>query len=164
MDEDENLLYVEKIMTGASNQTEDDRITYISNRIAEVCVMNRAHEGTMEDQHGGLNKKTAMQLSRVRGAVMIALRHVGCPIGDYHAAQSIKFGLVDGVKIYDDTGKFKKIEVTKEIVATYIQEQYPELENLIGPFSDASNENKTSDMYDAVAIVLHHIRKRKIKK
>jgi len=161
MDEDENLLYVERITTSKDGQTEDDRLMFISHRIAEICVMNRAHESAMEDQHGGLNQKTAMQLSRARGAAMMAMRYVGCST-EYYAASTVKFGLVTGVKVFYPDGRFKKMEITKEMIAEFVQNEYPWLQDLIGPFTDKDGDKKTSDIYDAVAIVKHHVRKRKL--
>jgi Holliday junction resolvasome RuvABC endonuclease subunit len=95
------------------------------------------------------NVKTALQLSRLRGALMMVSRIKGVEL-EYPEPSVIRERLMD------------KGDATKEEVAAYIQELYSDNENVqqLGPFNDNNNKDKNSDIYDAISIGVAYFRKK----
>lgn len=129
-----------------SNLDDDRRIYYIASEIGKLFSKHTITAVSMEAQFLGKNVKTAMQLSRLRGALMMICKLNGIDI-KYPTPGEIRVSLMG------------KGNATKEEVADYIRfTVYPDdirIQNL-GELNDKPNKAKNSDMYDAIAIGLAH--------
>lgn len=148
-----NFYTEDVILTGRietdDKDTEDNRMIYISNKLKTFCKLYNIEYSIMESQYYTVNAKTAMQLSRLRGAIMYSLRSNNIFI-EYMLPTEIR-------KILLNKGNAKKEEVAKKI-----QEIYKDNPNVnLGEFNDKSNKKKNSDMYDAISIGVSYIRKKK---
>lgn len=124
----------------AEQVDEDNRIFYISSNIMELFDKYKIDAVTMEGQFAYQNVKTALQLSRLRGALMMACKLKGVSL-EYPEPSVIREQLMGNG------------DATKEEVADYIIEMYKDNENVkaLGPFNDKQNKGKNSDIYDAIA-------------
>lgn len=141
-----------KITTKKNNkidvdEDEDNRIFYITEEIKKFIINNSISVVIMEAQHFSKNPKTAMQLSRLRGAIMYMVKTYNIPI-IYPHPSTIRKNLMDNGS------------ASKEEVAEYIREYYKYDERIqeIGEFNDKQNKSKNSDIYDAISIGLAHIK------
>ncbi|AIY85270.1 crossover junction endodeoxyribonuclease RuvC family protein (plasmid) [Clostridium baratii str. Sullivan] len=126
--------------------SEEERIRTIVNDIVGLCVVYNIKEAVIEDQHFSINKKTAMQLSRLRGAITYALMEKNITVSTI-APTTTK-------KVFCGRGNASKEDVAAEVLNKYPNNT---LIRKIGPFSDKSGKNKTSDMYDALCIGYSYI-------
>lgn len=155
-DNDTNdLINVSKISTNygsIKHDTDDNRIIYVVNEIISICKKFNVEMIILEDQFVGFktSKKTAMQLSRLRGALMYS-----CNINNI----SIKYMNTNSVaKIVKEISglTFTKEEDKKLCVYNSIKEIFKGnsiVENL-GEYNNKSNKNKNSDMFDALALIV----------
>lgn len=129
---------------------EDNRVFYITNALAEIIDRNNIKSACMEAQFLGRNAKTALQLSRLRGAIMYMLKSKGVEI-EYLTPSEIR-------KLLLNNGS-----ATKEEVADYVRKYYKDNQSIqdLGEFNDKPNKNKNSDIYDALSIGLAHNKKTK---
>lgn len=133
---------------------DDYRVNYISREILGIALEYGVAEASFEDQFGGANMKTTIQLVQVRTAIatLLSFHGVDC---SYDSPAVIKHGLIQVNKI----GTIKKEDIADLVVATY-----PGYKELVGPFSDKAGKSKTSDVYDSTSIAMHHrIKKQKLK-
>lgn len=130
-----------------NNETEDDRVLKICNKLLIFCELYNIKTSIMESQYYTVNAQTTMQLSRLRGAIMYALRNNDITLS-YMLPTEIR-------KILLNKGSAKKEEVAKKV-----QELCKGNPNVnLGEFNDKSNKKKNSDMYDAISIGLSYIKK-----
>lgn len=124
----------------AEQVDEDNRIFYIASNIMELFDKYEIDAVTMEGQFSYQNVRTALQLSRLRGALMMACKLKGVEL-EYPEPSVIRENLMG------------KGDASKEEVAEYIMELYKDNENVraLGPFNDKPNKGKNSDIYDAIA-------------
>lgn len=110
----------------------------------EICI----GEVAMEDGFiSSANVKSGMQLAKLRGSIITYFSINSIPVYTQEPSETRKnLGLKGNAK--------------KEEVANKILELYPELVNIIGPYSDKANKDKTSDMYDSVCIGIAHLNKK----
>lgn len=132
-------------VTTKSKEDEDGRVLIIAKHLMDICINHRINTIIIEDQYLRMNPKTSMQLSRLRGAIVavLGMLHVKAI---YYTASEIK-------KTVTGNGAAKKDEVANEVLNTYKNNKTV---TNIGPFIDGTGKNKTSDMYDAVAIAMCH--------
>lgn len=95
----------------------------------------------LEDGYVGPSRQTSLALSELRGAIIAYYRY-NCYEVDHQAPKAIR-------KNFNLPGNAKKEDVAKEVL-----KYYPNLKNEIGPYNDKTGKNKTSDIYDAIAIAL----------
>ena len=98
----------------------------------------------LEDGFIGKGVKSSMDICQLRGALIAFYKYRGYAVK--HQAPTLirkNFGL---------KGNAKKEEVAQEVL-----KYYPNLESEIGVYSDKTNKNKTSDIYDAIATGLSYI-------
>lgn len=132
-----------------TNLDDDRRIYYIASEIGKLFFKHDITAVSMEAQFLGKNVKTAMQLSRLRGALMIICKVNGVDV-EYPTPSEIRVNLMG------------KGNVTKEEVADYIRYlAYPHDSRIesLGEFNDRQCKAKNSDMYDAISIGLAHNKK-----
>lgn len=140
-DEEENLIECGKIKTGPTT-SEEDRLVKISNKMRGIVENYKINKVVMESQFFSKNAKTSMQLSRVRGSIIYALRTLGC---DFHYLTP-----TEARKLLISQGNAKK-----EDIADYIRENVINL----GPLIDRACKEKNSDIYDAIGIGLAFLKK-----
>ena len=116
-------------------------------RVLDVVVnIHSITEIAIEDGFTGPNKKGSLSLAKLRGAIVGYFGLKGCSIDESEPKSTrVNMGL--------------KGNASKEEVAEYILNLYPELIEIIGPYSDKNNKDKTSDMYDSVCIGLAYLNK-----
>ena len=129
---------------------DDYRVHYIATEIFKLCQEYNVRVASFEDQYGGVNAKTTIQLVQVRTAIATLLKFHGIEC-NYDAPTVIKHGLIQVEKL----NTIKKEDIADLVVATY-----PGYLELVGPFSDKTGKKKTSDMYDATSIAMYHCRKK----
>lgn len=124
----------------ADQVDEDNRIFYIASNIMELFDKYEIHAVTMEGQFAYVNIKTALQLSRLRGALTMACKLKGA-IVEYPEPSVIREDLMGNGS------------ASKEEVAAYIIDMYKDDMNVInlGEFNDRTCKDKNSDIYDAIA-------------
>jgi crossover junction endodeoxyribonuclease RuvC len=124
-------------------EEEDRRIMSICEALIGIGGKYNIDAISMEGQFvGGIeSKKTALQLSRLRGAIMIMFKLNNIPI-KYISPPTVK-------KIITGKGNCDKEVVANMIITMY--HNNPIVKN-IGPFIDKQCKDKTSDIYDAIGI------------
>ena len=134
------LAYINKFTTSPKN-SDDFRINEIVVKLFSIAVQYPIKYIILEDGYLGPNPRTCIQLATLRGAIIGAFSI--CKYQVYHMLPSkIRKALGCG-------GNAKKEDVAKAII-----DMYPNNKKLdiIGPYSDKQNKNKTSDIYDAISI------------
>ena len=131
---------------------EDNRIFYIASNIMELFDRYEISAVTMEGQFAYVNIKTALQLSRLRGALTMSCKLKGSEL-EYPEPSVIRENLMGNG------------DASKEEVAAYIQEMYKDHEGVqaLGPFNDKPNKGKNSDIYDAIADGVAYWKAKKVK-
>jgi Holliday junction resolvasome RuvABC endonuclease subunit len=155
VDSDNNLIDFGKLVTKKDkkideNLDNDRRIFYIASSIGELFRKYNITDISMESQFLGKNAKTALQLSRLRGALMMVCKLNGIDL-DYDSPNEIRLNLMG------------KGNASKEEVCDYIRFiAYPDDERVqaMGELNDKSgHKDKNSDMYDAIATALAYNKK-----
>lgn len=147
MSEHETIHEVWKI-TSTSKSTVNERITKILKTLSDFVDSYEITEIAMEDGFIGKNRKGSMDLAKLRGAIIGHFSLQDCTIYEKEPSEVRKDLGLGG-------------NASKEEVANHILFLYPELLEILGPYSDKQNKKKTSDMYDAVSIALSHLTKQK---
>lgn len=150
-----DLIAVRKISTNygpIKNETDDNRIVYVVNEIISVCKEFNVEMLILEDQFVGFktSKKTAMQLSRLRGALMYS-----CNINNIKIKYMNTNTVAKIVKAVSGLS-FSKEDDKKLCVYNSIKEIFKGnsiIENL-GEYNNKNNKNKNSDMFDALALIV----------
>lgn len=127
-----------RITTSKKDGTTEDRIRKILKEIIRIMDVHQVTEVSCEDGFCGKNSRTSLQLQKLRGAVLGVCFTKNIMFYEYQPSFIRKVLGVSG-------------NASKEEVADCITQIYPERCQLIGPYSDKANKNKTSDIYDAAA-------------
>ena len=134
------LEYIDKFTT-SPKKTDEKRMKEIVTKL--FCIANQYNVRyiVLEDGFLGRNPNTALQLATLRGAI-IGVFLLNCYTVYHMQPSQIR-------KLLGCGGNAKKEQVAKEIIKLY-----PNNNKLIniGPYSDKQNKNKTSDIYDSIAI------------
>lgn len=141
MSMDGTIIKAGRITTSKSEGSDNDRINKILNFFNDnVIHKDDIWEIATEDGFSGKNLKTGLLLSKLRGAI---------------------FGKFNYLKFFEYPPSFArknmglKGNTSKEEVADFIAKAYPHVAIKIGPYKD-TGKNKTSDIYDAIAIAMAH--------
>lgn len=150
VDFDNTLLEFGKITTKKSKNIDNDmdndnRIVIIANAISELFKKYTITEVSMENQFVRNNIKTAMQLSRLRGALMMVCKLNGAVLS-YPTPSQIRNNLMSN-------GSATKEEVAEYVRAFYLNDSRVQA---LGEFNDRQCKDKNSDIYDAISIALAH--------
>lgn len=150
VDSDNTLLEFGKLVTKKdklvnANLDDDRRIFYIASNIGDLFRKYKIDEVSMENQFLGKNAKTAMQLSRLRGALMMVCKLNGVDL-EYPTPSEIRFNLMGN-------GSASKEEVADYIKVIYLDDERVQA---LGEFNDRPNKAKNSDIFDAISIGLAH--------
>lgn len=142
---DKKIIYFSKFQT-KHDVEENQRIKAIVTILYSIAQTYQIKEVAMEDGFVGASMKTGLQLAKLRGGIITYFMMNNIPIFTQQPSETRKnLGLKGNAK--------------KEDVANEILNLYPELINTIGPYSDKSNKQKTSDIYDSICIGVAHINK-----
>lgn len=134
------LVYINKFTTSPKN-SDDVRINEIVAKLFCVASQYPIRHIILEDGYLGPNPRTANQLAMLRGAI-IGVFSFNRYIVHYLLPSQIR-------KMLGLGGQAKKEQIAEEIVRLYPDNKKLEI---IGPYSDKQNKNKTSDIYDAIGI------------
>lgn len=134
------LVYINKFTTSPKN-SDDCRINEIVAKLFCIVAQYPITHIVLEDGYLGANARTAMQLATLRGAI-IGVFSFNKYIVHHMLPSEIRKALGVG-------GSAKKEEVAQAITEMYPGNKKLEI---IGPYSDKQNRNKTSDIYDAISI------------
>lgn len=137
---DNDIIHVSKINT-KKQDGDDNRLYIIAKAILKIVQQYNVTEACMEAQSVQRNAKTALQLSRLRGAITYVLCDNYVKITHMQPSQVRKYFMNNG-------------SATKEDVALYVQNlfQNNKLVNDLGPLIDRSCKSKNSDEYDAISM------------
>lgn len=144
----DEIIYYGKICTKSKdfNKSDEKRMFYISNIIQQIATEYEVKYVAIENTYTGINPKTSTVLAKLCGFVCRGLMDYkeDILIGIYMST-SIRKGVV-GVG-----------NATKERVANYIRKYYID----IGEYSDkqTKEQEKTSDIYDAIATGIYMYKK-----
>lgn len=142
------LAYINKFTTSPKN-SDDFRINEIVAKLFCIAAQYPIRYIILEDGYLGANARTAMQLATLRGAIIGVFNFNKYTV--YHMLPSqIRKALGCG-------GNAKKEQVAEEITKMYPNNKKLEI---IGPYSDKQNKDKTSDIYDAISIGVAFIKSR----
>ena len=141
------LEYISKFTTSSKN-SDDYRINEIITKLFSIAVQYPIKYIILEDGFLGSNPRTCIQLATLRGAIIGAFSL--CKYSVYHMLPS------EIRKAFGCGGNAKKEDVAKAIVDMYPNNKKL---NIIGPYSDKQNKQKTSDIYDAISIGIAFIKK-----
>jgi len=134
------LAYINKFTTSPKH-SDDFRINEIVAKLFCIASQYSIKYVVLEDGFLGRNPGTALQLATLRGAI----------IGVFSFNKYIVYHMLPSQirKLLGCGGNAKKEEV-----AAKVTEMYPDNKKLeiIGPYSDKQNKDKTSDIYDAISI------------
>lgn len=141
-DKDE-LVEIGKITPHPKKLTEEQRIFEIANTVDILIKKYNIKKVAIEAQFLQRNPKTAMQLSRLRGALGYVVVSNNCSVENLPPSTVRKLIMENG-------------SAAKEEVAQFIKEKYKNNNKVIdlGEFCDRSCKAKNSDIYDAIAIAL----------
>lgn len=144
--EDKQIREIHRIASTTKDGTENQRIHNILSELDRMVKYYNITEIAIEDGFTGPNKKGSLSLAKLRGAIVGYFGMKGCIVDESEPKTTrVNMGL--------------KGNASKEEVAEYIINLYPELISIIGPYSDKNNKSKTSDMYDSVCIGLAYLNK-----
>lgn len=134
------LAYINKFTTSPKN-SDDFRINEIVAKLFCIASQYPIKYIVLEDGYLGRNPGTALQLATLRGAI----------IGVFSFNKYIVHHMLPSQirKILGCGGNAKKEQVAEEISKMYSNNKKLEI---IGPYSDKQNKDKTSDIYDAISI------------
>ncbi len=139
-----DIITTGRIITSSKYSTDE--------RIHEVCTqlyaaLKETHYNVtkvvMEDGFMGNNARTGLQLAALRGAITEIFKWKGFEI---HHMMPTEVRKALGCK-----GSASKQEVTQALQQFYHGTAY-DIESMVGEYSNKANSNKTSDVYDALAV------------
>lgn len=132
-----------KIVTKKGDfENEDYRMNFIANEISNIIHKWGIELVVAENQFISGRTSAIMPLRKLLGYVCRLVYHEYKLRIEYLAPLSVK-------KRITGTGG-----ATKEMVAKKIQEEYKD----IGEYSDKAGKKKTSDIYDAIAVVIAYVK------
>lgn len=140
------LIYIDKFTTSPKKSL-DVRINEIVAKLFSIAAQYNVKDIVLEDGFSGTNLGTGLKLATLRGAIIGVFSF--CKYNVIHM-------LPTQIRKYLGTGGNAK----KEDVAQAIVKMYPKNKKLdiIGPYSDKQNKDKTSDIYDAISIGVAYIK------
>lgn len=133
-----NLIECGKINPKCNNE---ERLLYIYNTIENLIALHDIDIIIIEDGFVGNNRKVGIQLSELRGCIKLLAMQWGIEIISA-PPQAVK-------KVVCEGSSLSKEEVAHKLKSKYEGNQ---IFDSIGDFSDKANKNKTSDIYDAIAL------------
>lgn len=143
------IAYINKFTTSPKN-SDDFRINEIVAKLFCIASQYQIKHVVLEDGFMGKNVRTAIQLATLRGAIIGTFNF--CKYSVHHMLPStIRKELGVG-------GNASKEEVARMITEMYAGNKKLEI---VGPYSDKQNKNKTSDIYDAISIGVAFIKRQK---
>lgn len=128
-----------------ANVSEDERLYYLACRLDEITQKHNITDYIIEDQYIGVNARTGLTLSKVKGAIIYIGKHNGVNIHHLKPTE-VRSNL------------FKRGGSDKEMVARFIKNSYYDA----GEFCNKYNKHKTDDLYDALACAIAFCNKNKI--
>lgn len=130
-------------VTTTNKLPEEERIFAIAGKMKELIEKYEVEKVILENQFLGRNAKTALQLSRLRGAIMFVTQLNNVSI-EYPTPSEIRKKLMNNGS------------ASKEDVAEYVREYYKHDDTVqaLGEFNDRPCKAKNSDIYDAISIGL----------
>lgn len=133
-----------KITTKPKN-LDSQRFLQICNKCEEIIIKHNIYEVVIEGQYVHKNKKTALKLASLLGALIVKFRKLGCEIYKIQPSQ------VRSLLLHGDS--------SKEEMANFIINFYPDnpLVKALGVFNDRNCKAKNSDIYDAISIALAYL-------
>lgn len=142
----QELIYINKFTTSPKN-SDDFRINEIVAKLFHIASQYPIKYIILEDGYLGSNARTALQLATLRGAI----------IGVFSFNKYIVYHMLPSQirKAFGLSGNAKKDEVAQAVTAMYPNNKKI---NIIGPYSDKQNKDKTSDIYDAISIGIAFIK------
>ncbi len=126
---------------------ENSRLYHLMVVIEQLIIKYDIDTVVIESQYVGNNRRVGLMLSSLKGAVTYLSRSNDCELIVLTPSEIRKELLGQG------NGR-----ASKEIVAEYIREYYYDA----GEFSDKTGKKKTSDMYDAISILIAYLNMKKI--
>lgn len=143
--ENNNQLVEFNKITTTTKMDEDVRIFTIADKMRELIEKYSISEVVMESQFYSRNAKTALQLSRLRGAITYVVKSAGLNLINRTPSEIRKCLMDDG-------------SASKEEVAKFIRGYFYNDENVqaLGELIDRACKAKNSDIYDAIAIGVAH--------
>lgn len=134
------LAYINKFTTSPKN-SDDFRINEIVTKLFCIASQYPIRYIVLEDGFLGRNPGTALQLATLRGAIIGIFN-----FNKYTVCHMLPTQIR---KLLGCGGNAKKEQVAEEIVKMYPNNKKLDI---IGPYSDKHNKDKTSDIYDAISI------------
>jgi crossover junction endodeoxyribonuclease RuvC len=144
----QEIAYANKFTT-SPKKLDDERINEIVAKLFCVASQYPIRHIILEDGYLGPNPRTANQLAMLRGAI-IGVFSFNRYIVHYLLPSQIR-------KMLGVGGSAKKEQIAKKITELYPNNKKLEI---IGPYSDKQNKDKTSDIYDAIGIGVAFIKSR----
>lgn len=137
------LLKDNKIECFGTIKTEkgDKRYYKIYNAVLDLLDKYSPEEVHIETPFIGTNSRTGIELAQCRGVILLLCEAFDIPLVNF-APQEVK-------KKITGNGRAEKSLVASEIIKIFKEDDKIKE---IGPFSDKNNKNKTSDIYDALAV------------
>lgn len=118
-----------------SNSDEDKRLYQLIIVLEYLIKHYQITDVVIENQYVGCNPKVGLLLARIKGATTYIAKLWNCNIHSITPTEVRKIVMNKG-------------KVGKDEIAEYIRNNYYDC----GEFSDKTGKNKTSDMYDAIAL------------
>lgn len=145
MSNSRNIVECDKITTKLKDG-ESNRIFKIASKVKSMIEQHGINKVILEDQFLRKNVKTAMQLSRLRGAIMFVCSLCNVELILLMPSEIRKELMGNG-------------SASKEDVAHYIIDFYKDEEKVksLGEFNDRQCKAKNSDIYDAISIALAYV-------
>lgn len=134
------LAYINKFTTSPKNPG-DFRINEIVAKLFYIASQYEIKHVILEDGFMGTNMRTGLQLATLRGAIIGVFSFNKYSVHHLLPSQ-IRKELGCG-------GNAKKDEVAQMVTSLYPNNKKLEI---VGPYSDKQNKQKTSDIYDAISI------------
>lgn len=134
------IAYINKFTTSPKN-SDDFRINEIVTKLFHIASQYPIKDVILEDGYLGPNARTCMQLSTLRGAIIGTFSFCKYSVNHLLPSQIRKeFGV---------GGNASKEQVAAAVTAMYKGNKKLDI---VGPYSDKQNKDKTSDIYDAISI------------
>lgn len=141
------LIYINKFTTSPKKSL-DERINEIVAELFSIAAKYNVKDVVLEDGFSGTNLSTGLKLATLRGAIIGVFTF--CKYYNVIHMMPTQIRKYLGVG-----GNAKKDDVAQAIINMYPNNKKLEI---IGPYSDKQNKNKTSDIYDAISIGVAYIK------
>ncbi len=142
----EEIVHLDKFTT-TNKLSQDERIDAIISKLYSIAKEYAISHIVLEDGFCGLNARTNLSLSALRGGIIAVFRFTE------HEVQHMLPSVIR--KLFGCGGNAKKEQVAEKVTELYTNNP---ILKAVGPYSDKQNKNKTSDIYDAISIGVSYIR------